>query len=441
MYGRFMANDLYSADLRTISGSELYRAISEFIRLDQPIEDRPREGYLLDFKEDLSDRFLHSVAAFANTFGGTLIVGVSEDDGRPNKVVGVATTGELKTRVAGVIASNLFPCPPFEIAECGIPGDLSGKKLCVLRVRETDEICLLAKKGEKYPVYVRIEDQSPPADAAQLRSLLNRKAQNRTSNADIDLRIRDLASGLFVCTYRENTQGSRTRTFFQTMFCPYAHAPIRLDLAIEKIFAGLTSAQWPGLQQLVNISEARVEHVRSRDWYEIQFYDKTHDYERRWRLTNRADIGFITQTRWPITPVGDFWSLYDVVADLVRVGQLARNFWRETGHYGSCRVIADLNVEGLGFDTAKGALSPLFYARLGGVPDFSLDSRSLMLQTGRPQLTQAASARLDVNYTGLDTSLVETVTMIVNQLVRCFGHVPDFRALQRSLDSLFFQKI
>ncbi|MGB7282704.1 MAG: ATP-binding protein [Candidatus Acidiferrum sp.] len=91
--------------------------------MDRPIGDRPREGYLLDYKEDVSDRFLRSVAAFANTFGGLLIVGVTEIDGRPDKLAGVSVQGEWKTRIASMVAANLFPCPQFEIAECALPTD------------------------------------------------------------------------------------------------------------------------------------------------------------------------------------------------------------------------------------------------------------------------------------------------------------------------------
>ena len=182
VYSKLMATDLYSADLRTISGNDVYKAITEFLRLDLPKENRPREGYLLDFKEELSDRFLHSVAAFANTFGGLLILGVKEDDGRPHEIVGVNAKGELKTQVASLIASNLFPSPPFDIAEADIPGDTDRKKVCAIRIRETPEICLLAKKGEKHPIYVRIEDQSGPADAAQIRSLLE-EASGRLSRS------------------------------------------------------------------------------------------------------------------------------------------------------------------------------------------------------------------------------------------------------------------
>jgi Schlafen, AlbA_2 len=433
-----MATDLYSVDLRSLAGSDLYRAIVEFVRIDRPQDDRPREGYLLDFKEDLSDRFLRSVAAFANTFGGLLVVGVSEDDGRPDKLVGVITSGELKTRVASVIASNIFPCPPFEIAECGIPSDPDGRKLCVVRVREANEICLLARKGEKNPVYVRVEDQSSPADASQLRSLLNRKRQGQDLAADLDRRISELAASLFVCRYRESSQGNRSNTYFQITICPYTHPAMRLDLATEQIFGRLVSTQNPGLQALVNVNEAKVVYRRSRDWCEMQFLDQAHDYERRFRLTSRADIGFITQVGWPITPGGEFWSLYDVAADLVNVGALAREFCRETGYYGGFRLVASLNIGGLGFEADRGALEPLFYGRLSGVPGFSLDFKSVIMVKGPPPLPQVAQAEIDLDYTSLGDSLSATVTTVVNQLLRCLGHLAHFQALQRSIDLLFF---
>jgi predicted HTH transcriptional regulator len=169
-----MAEDLYHCDLKSISGTLMYEALRAFTLVDRPIDERPREGYLLDFKEDLNGdskkRFLHSAASFANTFGGLLVLGVSEKDGRPEALVGLTVSGELKTQVASLIASNLFPCPPLDIAECSMPKE-ANRKLAVIRVRETAEVCLVARKGESHPVYVRIEDQSEPADASQLRSV------------------------------------------------------------------------------------------------------------------------------------------------------------------------------------------------------------------------------------------------------------------------------
>src|SRR3979490_2834406 len=86
----YMADDLYHVNLQSVPGISLYRLIHEFTSMERPSGDRPREGYLLDYKEDVSDRFLRSVAAFANTFGGLLIVGVTEKDGRPDKLAGVS---------------------------------------------------------------------------------------------------------------------------------------------------------------------------------------------------------------------------------------------------------------------------------------------------------------------------------------------------------------
>ena len=220
-----MTIDLYSTDLRSVSGTDLYRAIVEFVRADRPFDDRPREGYLLDFKQDLGERFLHSVAAFANTFGGMLILGVSEDDGRPDRLVGIAAKGELKTQVASIITSSLVPCPMFEIAECEIPNDPDGKKLGVVRIRENQEICLLARKGEKYPVYIRLEDQSPPADAFQLRSLLVRKGPNQGASSDVLRRLTELESDLFVRRFTPDSHGSRSDTYLQIVICPNS-API-----------------------------------------------------------------------------------------------------------------------------------------------------------------------------------------------------------------------
>ena len=432
-----MAIDLYTDELRRITGNELYQAILDLTRIDRPPEERPREGYLLDFKEDLSDRFLRSVASFANTFGGLLIVGISEQDGRPETVVGVTTTGELKTRVASMIASNLFPCPPFEIAECDIPKDSGGRKLCVVRVRETDEVCLLAKKGEKNPVYVRIEDQSPPADASQMRSLLTRKSRSESLAADLATRVNYLATSLFVCQHNPPLEPSRTHTHHKIVLCPVHSSALRLDLVTERQFGALVASQNQGLQRLVNMSEANVKYFRSRDWCEIQFFEKAHDYERRWRLTSRGDVGFVSQTRWPISKFGASWSVFDLVADLVRMCELAREFSRGVGYYGGFQLADELNVGGLALAPDHGSFMPFFYQRLGGLPDFALNPKAMIAADENSPCPSTANAEMYVDFAGLSESLSETVAAVANQILRSLGHLLDFRALRQSIESIF----
>jgi hypothetical protein len=240
------------------------------------------------------------VAAFANTFGGLLIVGVTEIDGRPDTLAGVSVQGEWKTKIASMIAANLFPCPQFEIAECTLPTD-AGRKLSVVRVRETTEICLLAKKGELHPVYVRNEDQSVPADASQLRALLDRKRRTQTPAAEIEARLIPIRNRMYVTVGAGTSPRTRSETYFRIAICPYAHPPMPLDLAMERRFSEVVSEQLPGLQTLVSQNEAAIEFPRWRDWFEMHFVEKAHDYERRWHLSTSGDIGFVTQTRWPVT--------------------------------------------------------------------------------------------------------------------------------------------
>ncbi len=53
-----------------------------------------------------------------STFGGLLIVGVNEKDGKPQDIVGVQLGTELKTQIASSISANISPTPSFGIAEC-----------------------------------------------------------------------------------------------------------------------------------------------------------------------------------------------------------------------------------------------------------------------------------------------------------------------------------
>jgi len=429
-----MADDLYRVNLQSIPGSSLYRLIHEFTSMERPIDDRPREGYLLDYKEDVSDRFLRSVAAFANTFGGLLIVGVTEKDGRPGTLAGVSVQGEWKTKIASMIAANLFPCPQFEIAECALPTD-AGRKLSVVRVQETPEICLLAKKGEPHPVYVRNEDQSVPADASQLRALLDRKSKNKTPAAEIESRLVPIRNRLSVTVGAGTSPRTRSETYFRLIVCPYAHRPMPLDLAAERKFSEITSAPLlPGLQTLVDHKEGTVEFSRWRDWYEMRFLDKAHDYERSWQVFTSGEIGFVTQVRWPVTGSDTLWSLYDIALDISNLAKVARQFWAYTGYFGAFRLDADLQVRGLKLQMNSQGFGPLFYERLQGSLFFPLDRTAIPVTTGNSQTS--AQAQADFTYPDLQQSLSEAIGIILNQLLRCMGCSADLEKLRRTLSHI-----
>src|SRR5947207_8031843 len=87
-----------------------------------------------------SFRFTHKFCyRAANTFGGLIVIGISEEDGRAKAIEGEPSSSELKTRLAGSIAANISPTPVYDIAECILPAD-PNRRLAVIRVRPTARI-------------------------------------------------------------------------------------------------------------------------------------------------------------------------------------------------------------------------------------------------------------------------------------------------------------
>jgi predicted HTH transcriptional regulator len=74
------------------------------------------EGKALEFKRDLSspDGVLKTIAAFANTAGGTLLIGVED---RPRHVRGVPDALDVEERLANLVSDGIRPrlMPEIEI--------------------------------------------------------------------------------------------------------------------------------------------------------------------------------------------------------------------------------------------------------------------------------------------------------------------------------------
>jgi hypothetical protein len=104
-----VSTNLLAGDLNGLTNDELYSAVEEFA-VAQPVE-----GWRHDYTELWDDESgLKNVAAFANTFGGTLIVGVKKDKrDSACQIVGISSTFEYKTKIAHSISANVFPTPPY----------------------------------------------------------------------------------------------------------------------------------------------------------------------------------------------------------------------------------------------------------------------------------------------------------------------------------------
>lgn len=128
---------------------------------------RRPEGKTLEFKRDLSspDGALKSIVAFANTAGGTLLVGVED---RSRHVRGVADALDLEERLANLVSDSVTPriLPEIEI--------LPWRRTQVLALHvhpSPSRPHHLTREGPVNGVYVRVGSTNRRADAELIGEL------------------------------------------------------------------------------------------------------------------------------------------------------------------------------------------------------------------------------------------------------------------------------
>ncbi len=136
---------------------------SYFMKVEELLK-RP-ESKTLEFKRDISSLgpILKTVIAFANTAGGTLVIGIS-----PNgELLGVKDIFQTEEKIANSIADNIRPqiLPDIEIST------VKGKDLLVIKVAHWRAPFYLKKEGFPNGVYIRLGTTSRPAGTELLREL------------------------------------------------------------------------------------------------------------------------------------------------------------------------------------------------------------------------------------------------------------------------------
>lgn len=125
------------------------------------------EGKTLEFKRDLSspDGALKTIVAFANTAGGTLLIGV---ENRTGHIRGVANPLDLEERLANLISDHISPrlVPEIEV--------LPWRRTQVLAVQVHPSPWrphYLRRAGVENGVYVRVGSTNRQADRQLVKEL------------------------------------------------------------------------------------------------------------------------------------------------------------------------------------------------------------------------------------------------------------------------------
>jgi len=383
-----MSTSLIDLNFTTAGDSEIYHAIEKFIDISALQTDRQAEGYSVDFKEEWGDKSLRVIASFANTFGGIIVVGVSELSGRANEIIGVTTRAELKTKIAGSISVNISPIPAYDIAECGLPGD-SSKRLAVIRVRAANRLHYLLKKGEQ-PIYVRNVDQSIPALASELRALIeNERTHSALAVEEVSPFVENPVAFRVTRAKGPGTKQERLRdrpeskSYLRVAIRPLKPLEFSLDYNFEENLRKRVAKWSEEYQQAVVEDISSESDSRTSRSYVYKILRDGVDIESIWSVNAKATLGFACTLA--ITTNRPNWSLPDMAANLISCIRMADEMLTGTGYYGGIAMEVEIQPGGGNYCT-------LWRGRLRSIPQKdSLQNRMADHHSGIPRTATAHS--------------------------------------------------
>lgn len=144
---------LYTKDINEITFKDIEAFCNEELE----------EDIRLEYKREIenSKKIAKEIAAFANTYGGLLLIGVEEGDDRKPKLplCGIDYTDGLHEKITSIAFKGIYP-PVFpEIQVCKLDTDTT-KAIIVVRTIESKDTPHRIDKDSK--AYVRVASQSMP---------------------------------------------------------------------------------------------------------------------------------------------------------------------------------------------------------------------------------------------------------------------------------------
>lgn len=153
----------------------------------------------LDYKERLEENrphsWLKSVSAFANTRGGSIILGVRDKD---HSIVGIDNIQYVSSKISEFISRKIEPAVQYELHDLKYPGD----KYCLeIKVFNGPDYPYYYIQDKAKTAYVRRGDRSEPATAIELSHLVLRGLNKTFDMLPSHYLLNDISFTLFRATY------------------------------------------------------------------------------------------------------------------------------------------------------------------------------------------------------------------------------------------------
>jgi predicted HTH transcriptional regulator len=178
--------DLFVDDLQQITFSD----VESFLAISSPEDQRPTEGTRIDFKKAVPNDLCDTVAAFANTFGGLIFIGVESakrGNNIPTKIAGTLFPGgDVRASLTNKITSQVLPRPDISIGVAPMPGG-SGSVVAVIRVREGVFPPYQFTSGDKVRFPIRVIDTNKMATLRDIEQMFkNREAFSESPESRVE---------------------------------------------------------------------------------------------------------------------------------------------------------------------------------------------------------------------------------------------------------------
>jgi len=134
-----------------------------------------KENEILEYKSVITAKLDRVISSMANTYGGHVIIGIGDEDGRPKPpFLGIDYTKGIEERITQILISNIFPPILPGIQVC--PSDDKKHAFIVIRIAESDATPHYVL--QKTLAYVRTGNITSPekiADVNEIEWLRNKR--------------------------------------------------------------------------------------------------------------------------------------------------------------------------------------------------------------------------------------------------------------------------
>jgi hypothetical protein len=320
-----MGRDLYSCDLKTMTFDD----VEAFVALDLP------EGNRVDYKGAIPQEIGDIVAAFSNTYGGIVLLGVGKS-GSPRPIPGIPRgRTDLQTTIVNRVVSTVQPRPMFEVGVVA-HREVSENDVAVLRVEPGNYPPYASLTYRNIPI--RIGDKNERALVPDLERLFALRGQEPGAHA-----LRDLP--LLQVTVTTPQGAKPSPTYMRIWAIPSRPASVLLHRATEQRFLELIQNAF-GHYGDIAISGRRQDAVEFI--YRAPKAMEVRDFSARWHITGDGSVGFVVQAARVETDSSSFRGsifLYDLVWDSLTFLRCAADIMKEVRWPGRMVLAGDLGLD------------------------------------------------------------------------------------------------